>query len=201
MSTVNFINCDKNYLPLAWIEINFIRQSGEIWVSLSVDGLKMSINIKSPSPLNPSLTQEGWGPHLTSWPEDSAAGPLHCHNYGGVSCVDAKWKVKRGSGGNIDVKKTVWQKWCKGGGQRKAEYKKKRTSRGTKNSHSHSGSYMIRHMALPLWEHIDWNTFTYRDLSCTMDTTLTIVKLNRPRYCLGISLCYWSWCATMSRSN
>lgn len=133
----------------------------------------MSINIKSSSPLNPSLTQEGWGPHLTSWPEDSAAGPLHCHNCGGVSCVDAKWKVKRGSGGNIDVKKTVWQKWCKGGGQRKAEYKKKRTSRGTKNSHSHSGSYMIRHVALPLWQHIDWNTFTYRNLSCTMDTTLT----------------------------
>lgn len=98
--TVN-VNCQfykfyKNEMPLAQIQIHFISQSDGIWVNLSVDRLEMSIHMKSSSPLNPSLTQEGWDPHLTSWPEDSAAGPLHCHNYGGVSCVDAEWKGKRG---------------------------------------------------------------------------------------------------------
>ncbi len=71
-------------------------QSDEIWANPCLsDGLEIKVKIKSVSPLSPNLTQAGWDPPLTSWPEDSAVGPPHCHSYGVVSCAKQKWKEQR----------------------------------------------------------------------------------------------------------
>lgn len=61
-----------------------------LYLSLQVMCLKMNVNIKSVSPLNPNLTLAGWDPLLTSWLEDSAAAPPHCHSYGVVSWLQVQ---------------------------------------------------------------------------------------------------------------
>lgn len=118
------------------------------------NGPQKSVNIKWHIPLNPNLTRAGWDPHLlTSWPGDSAAGPPHCHSCGVVSCVNRTleammWSVRKSERGWQERERRGWL------ARGKKEYeKKKKTSRGTKNSNSHSGSYIIIHAAPPLQTH------------------------------------------------
>lgn len=120
-----------------------------------------SLKINPVSPLSPSLIQAEWSPLLTSWPEDSAVGPPHCHNYDVASCA-RKTDMQEGL---LCVPQTrgLWSEDKKndrdsvaqtmqGGGERQAMKERERPWRETKNSNTHSGSYMIRHVALPLSE-------------------------------------------------
>lgn len=71
-------------------------QSDEILANLRLcDSLKMNVKVRPVSPLSPNLTQADWDPPLTSWPEDSAVGPPHCHSYGVASWAKQKWKEQR----------------------------------------------------------------------------------------------------------
>lgn len=125
---------------------------------MSVDGLKMNLNIKSFSPPNPNLTQAGWDPLLTSWPEDSAAGPPHCHSYGVVSCVNPKWKEKRvlrvcrGKWGEHRGERDSVAEMMQGGGERLGRERQslRREHQEEPKIATHTSSYMIRHVALPL---------------------------------------------------
>lgn len=176
---------------------------------MSVNWLKMNWNIKSFSPPNPNLTQAGWDPLLTSWPEDSAAGPPHCHSYGVVSCVNPKWKEKRvlrvcrGKWSEHRGERDSVTEMMQGGGERERERLGRERQSLRRREHqeepkiaTHTSSYMIRHVALPLWEHIDWDTLTgvYIEIEHTVWILhwWCIVRLNKPGYCLSFWLWYWS---------
>lgn len=71
-------------------KVTFIRQLHGIRINLCLCDERMNANTKLVSPLS-HLTQADWDPLLTSWLEDSAVGPPHCHSYGAVSYVNEKW--------------------------------------------------------------------------------------------------------------
>lgn len=133
-------------------------KSGPVSVWWSKDERKHQVSLTSESRsdtsrLGPPTDLLAWG--LSCW--SSSLSQLRCR----FLCKSEMERTECFLSGE-DSKENIKVKECDekdagdgGGGGGTLSGERERSWRGTKNSTSHSGSYMIRHVALPLWNHID----------------------------------------------
>lgn len=134
---------------------NNLIKSGTMSVRWSKDERKHQVSLTSESRsdtsrLGPPPDLLAWG--LSCW--SSSLSQLRCR-FLCKSEMEGTQSFVSGEDSRENIKVKECDEKDAGGGGETLSGERERSWRGTKNSTSHSGSYMIRHVALPLWNHID----------------------------------------------